>query len=81
MHPVKKNMSQLVGLAQKTMLLSALLLLLASGHRCDETTGMVDVNRTSQPSDKLQRHDEAAVDTFLSSERRVPNASDPLHNR
>uniref|UniRef100_F6GZW1 Uncharacterized protein n=1 Tax=Vitis vinifera TaxID=29760 RepID=F6GZW1_VITVI len=73
-----------VGLLQKFMVL-VFLSLLVFGQKEEamdvgtngESPGIQEKQQQKQQQQRL-RH---SLDVFLSSKRRVPNASDPLHNR
>ncbi|KAJ6939810.1 hypothetical protein NC651_006083 [Populus alba x Populus x berolinensis] len=67
---------------QKPMVI-LLLVLFVSGDRKEETTVNVHGLQNQQPpsSTEKQQRLRHSFDTFFSSKRKVPNASDPLHNR
>ncbi|KAI8548615.1 hypothetical protein RHMOL_Rhmol07G0287000 [Rhododendron molle] len=70
----------------KKLLVLILVLLAWCGKQNTAGAGM---NRTSQQEGQEKHHQESrqrqrlreSTDVFFTSKRRVPNASDPLHNR
>ncbi|KAL7245328.1 hypothetical protein ACSBR2_000619 [Camellia fascicularis] len=83
--------SMQVGWLQKPMVLALLLLLsfLVSGEddKVVDVVDMKDVAPDKQETEQREQQHQVkqqwrhSLDVFYSSKRRVPNASDPLHNR
>ncbi|CAL5385424.1 unnamed protein product [Camellia sinensis] len=83
--------SMQVGWLQKPMVLVLLLLLsfLVSGEddKVVDVVDMKDVAPEKQETEQREQQHQVkqqwrhSLDVFYSSKRRVPNASDPLHNR
>ncbi|KZV54550.1 hypothetical protein F511_01348 [Dorcoceras hygrometricum] len=74
---------QLYGLVQKSMVFLLLMTILSEKNGTmsagDETNSTTE---TQQQRAAVQYHvNHSSFDAFLSSKRRVPNESDPLHNR
>ncbi|KAK8572477.1 hypothetical protein V6N13_048073 [Hibiscus sabdariffa] len=79
-----------VRLLQKLMVVMLLLPLLASGDQTGESmlvgTSHSPGVKEKEPVKKNQQHQQHrrlrhSSDVFFSSQRKVPNSSDPLHNR
>lgn len=70
------------GLFLKSMVSLLLMALLASAVENNETMPPgYKKNSTTEAQQLQMQRLEAAFDAFLSSKRKVPNESDPLHNR
>ncbi len=71
-----------VGFLRKLMVLLACFSLLVGGEK-EAATMVVGVNNqsTNMQEKKQQRRLRHSFDVFFPNKRKVPNASDPLHNR
>ncbi|KAJ6344765.1 hypothetical protein OIU76_006315 [Salix suchowensis] len=64
----------------KLVVLTLLVLLLSGDQKEDTMVNVQDVQDQRRPS-SAEKQQQKSFDMFFSSKRKVPNASDPLHNR
>ncbi|KAJ6679041.1 CLAVATA3/ESR (CLE) AMILY MEMBER MTCLE20 [Salix purpurea] len=65
---------------QKLVVLTLLVLLLSGDQKEDTMVNVQDLQDQRRPS-SAEKQQQKSFDMFFSSKRKVPNASDPLHNR